>query len=271
MNSVSEVSTPSVATDRPKRSAFSRATERCSGTVVSFLLHGTLVALAFFSVSGPRMGRGGGIVGRVDGGSGPPAYSAQLRQDAALESERTPDTRLYPTAEPEVEEAPEAVPATPEDFLREQSDTGIPVAKNPPPSEDTRPTRPPDAYSKLPPSASSETEEAAAPGNGQKGNSTVGGSGGDTGGAGDGNAGALYMPAPEYPTSARRKGIEGIVVVAVEVHADGRCEHPQLLQSSGCDALDEAALAAIRKWRYEARPDEGTMIRRVRFVFKLQR
>jgi protein TonB len=77
------------------------------------------------------------------------------------------------------------------------------------------------------------------------------------------------MPAPDYPASARRKNIEGVVVVAIDVHSDGHCENVRLAESSGYDALDDAALSAIRKWKYEARPNEGTVVRRVRFVFKL--
>jgi TonB family protein len=268
MKTVTEVpNAPVVETRKP--SLLSRASARCSGTFVSLFLHGSFVALALFSVSAPRSGRGGGIVGRPDGGSGLETYSAQLRQESLVDGERSPDERLYPAAEPEAEETADALPPPAEDFLDQPAEDGVPVATIPPPPEASHSSRPRDAYTKLPPPAASEIEEASPPGNGQKGNSTVNGSGGNTGGAGDGNTPALYMPSPEYPSSARRRGIEGAVTVAIEVHPDGHCEHPQLAESSGCDALDEAALNAIQKWKYDARLD--TIVRRVRFVFKLQK
>jgi TonB family protein len=271
MKTVTDVPKPAPTRVIPKRSALSAAAARCSGTVVSLLVHGTFVLLAFLSVAGPRAGRGGGTVGRPDGGSGPRDFSAQLRTEAGIDVERSPEERVYPPLEPEPEETPEAVPPPPEDFLKELSETGIPLAKIPAAAEPPLPSRSRDAYTRLPPSAESEPEESSSPGIGQKGDSTVKGSGGDTGGAGDGTSGALYMPAPEYPASARRRGIEGVAVVEVQVSPDGHCERPQLAQSSGCPALDEAALSAIRKWKYEARPEEGTILRRVRFVFRLQR
>ncbi|HVE40384.1 MAG TPA: energy transducer TonB [Planctomycetota bacterium] len=271
MTTVTEVPKPPVVVDQRKPSVLSTAASRCSGTFVSLLVHGTLVLIAFLSVSAPRMGRGGGVVGRPDGGSGPETYSALLRPEDWVEAERSPDARLYPEAEPDPEDTPEAVAPPAEDFLKEQSETGIPVAQVPPTSTQALPSRSRDAYAKLPPPGGSETDETPTPGIGQKGNSTVNGSGGNTGGAGDGTSNALYMPAPDYPASARRKGIEGVVVVAIDVHPDGHCEHPQLAESSGCDALDDAATSAIRRWKYESRPGDDVIIRRVRFVFKLQR
>ena len=78
------------------------------------------------------------------------------------------------------------------------------------------------------------------------------------------------MPRPAYPPSARRKNIEGVVVVSVDVQPDGHCEGARVVESSGSEALDEAALGAVRRWRYEARPGGAPDTRRVRFVFKLQ-
>ncbi len=271
MNTVTEVPKPPVVVERRTPSLLSRAAARCSGTVVSVLLHGSFVALALFSVSAPRIGRGGGIVGRPDGDPGLESYSAQLRAEAVVDGDRSPDERLYPAAEPDAVETPETAPPPAEDFLNEPSELGVPVAKVPPLPSSPPPSRSRDAYAKLPPPAGSEADDASPPGNGQKGNSTVNGTGGNTGGAGDGTVAVLYMPSPEYPASARRKGIEGVVVVEIEVLSDGHCEHPQLAESSGCDALDEAALKTIQTWKYDARPEGDTIVRRVRFVFKLQR
>ena len=272
MNSTEQVQELPAAPPKPapdKPSTLSRLADRCSGTVVSVIVHSTFVLMAFLSVSLSRMGRGGGTAGSLVTGSGPREYTAQLRSEDVVDATRSVDARLFASPEPEPLETPEAIPPPTEDFLKETSETGIPVPPIPPAAEPSSLARSRQAYEKLPPSSGSENGDGIPPT--AKGDSTVNGSGGDTGGAGDGTSGALYMPAPDYPASARRKGIEGVVVIAVEVHSDGHCEHAQVAESSGCERLDDAALNAIRKWKYEARRDEGPMLRRVRFVFKLQR
>jgi TonB family protein len=269
MNGVTEIQKPSPAKELRGRSTLGGLASRCSGTVASVALHSTFVFLAFLSVAPSRMGRGGGTAGSLFTGSGPREYSAQLRSEDVVDATRSADARLFAPPEPEPLETPEALPPPTEDFLKETSETGLPAPPVPPLAEPSSLARSRQAYEKLPPSSGSENGDGIPPT--AKGDSTVNGSGGDTGGAGDGTSGALYMPAPDYPASARRKGIEGVVVIAVEVHSDGHCEHAQVAESSGCDALDDAALNAIRKWKYEVRPNEGPMHRRVRFVFKLQR
>lgn len=61
---------------------------------------------------------------------------------------------------------------------------------------------------------------------------------------------ALNNPPPQYPLSARRRGMEGKVVLTAQVGADGRCGQVKLKQSSGYDALDAAALETVRRWRF---------------------
>lgn len=53
-----------------------------------------------------------------------------------------------------------------------------------------------------------------------------------------------------YPRVAIRMGMEGLVVVDVQVNADGRAAAVRLRQSSGYDLLDEAALAMARDARF---------------------
>lgn len=260
---------------KPAASRFRRLAAKYSGSVLSLLAHGAFVGAAFMTVATPRTGRGGGIVGTPGGGDGEPSYSALVQRFDAVSGERQADARAFeaPSDEPV---APEAVPPPDLDFLNEPAETGVPVAKTPPRAESEPHARAKGAYSKLPPQTGSEGGEpsdhpAPAGNGGPKGNANVGGAGGDTGGAGDGTVGALYMPAPEYPRTARRKGIEGTVVVSIDVKPDGTCANAQILESSGCEALDDAAIEAIRKWRYEAHPGEPASPRRVRFVFKLQK
>ena len=40
-------------------------------------------------------------------------------------------------------------------------------------------------------------------------------------------------------------------MISVEVGADGRAESVSLRRSSGVPALDQAALAAVRRWTFE--------------------
>lgn len=64
------------------------------------------------------------------------------------------------------------------------------------------------------------------------------------------NAAYLSNPPPTYPLSARRRGVEGTVLVRAEVAANGECLRAELKKSSGAEMLDLAALEAVRKWRF---------------------
>lgn len=56
---------------------------------------------------------------------------------------------------------------------------------------------------------------------------------------------------PAYPPEAARVKAEGSVVVKVDVAADGIPANVTLAKRSGERALDEAALEAVRQWRFE--------------------
>lgn len=60
----------------------------------------------------------------------------------------------------------------------------------------------------------------------------------------------LKNPAPRYPEAARRAGQEGLVVLWAEVTSEGRADSVTVRQSSGYSALDEAALRAVKKWKF---------------------
>lgn len=53
-----------------------------------------------------------------------------------------------------------------------------------------------------------------------------------------------------YPLAARRMGLQGRVVLSVEVLADGTAGQINVLQSSGHEVLDRAALESVRSWRF---------------------
>ena len=56
---------------------------------------------------------------------------------------------------------------------------------------------------------------------------------------------------PVYPGAARQRGYEGDVLIAAEVRADGRIGSVRIKRSSGYAALDNAALEAVKIWRFE--------------------
>ncbi|MFV3366973.1 energy transducer TonB [Pseudomonas sp. NY15435] len=64
------------------------------------------------------------------------------------------------------------------------------------------------------------------------------------------NAGYLKNPAPEYPPLAQRRGWEGTVLLRVHVLASGSPSEIQVQKSSGRDALDDAAVRAVKRWSF---------------------
>lgn len=60
-----------------------------------------------------------------------------------------------------------------------------------------------------------------------------------------------YRIAPKYPVSAARDGIEGYVVINFNVTADGSVVKPKVTKSVPTGLFDEAALNAIKHWRYK--------------------
>lgn len=61
---------------------------------------------------------------------------------------------------------------------------------------------------------------------------------------------AFYNPKPPYPLAARRRGLEGRVLLAAHVRADGHCAEVRLRASSGHELLDAIALDTVRRWRF---------------------
>ena len=82
----------------------------------------------------------------------------------------------------------------------------------------------------------------------------------------------LRNPAPAYPPASRRLKEEGRVVLRVRVGPAGQVEAIELAASSGHVRLDQAALAAVREWRFTpARAGERpvTGVAMVPVVFEL--
>lgn len=64
------------------------------------------------------------------------------------------------------------------------------------------------------------------------------------------NANYLNNPAPFYPVAAKRQGVQGKVLLSVLVKIDGTPALVQISHSSGSHDLDEAALDAVRQWKF---------------------
>jgi protein TonB len=64
------------------------------------------------------------------------------------------------------------------------------------------------------------------------------------------NAAYLNNPAPHYPSVSRRLGEQGLVLLRVQVTADGTAGSVELQTGSGSSRLDEAALEAVKKWQF---------------------
>ena len=56
---------------------------------------------------------------------------------------------------------------------------------------------------------------------------------------------------PVYPSVARMRGYEGIVLLSVEIFANGRVGSLMVKKSSGYNVLDESAREAVSTWKFE--------------------
>ena len=86
------------------------------------------------------------------------------------------------------------------------------------------------------------------------------------------DAAYLSNPKPQYPLAARRRGDQGTVLVQVLVSADGLAARVRLEKSSGHPALDEAAMTAVKSWRFVPAQQGGRAVESpytVPVVFKL--
>lgn len=72
---------------------------------------------------------------------------------------------------------------------------------------------------------------------------------------------------PEYPSRARRSNIEGRVVVRAIVGRDGRVEPQSVSVLRSVPALDEAAMDAVRAWRFSPALDGND--RPIRVIVKI--
>lgn len=72
--------------------------------------------------------------------------------------------------------------------------------------------------------------------------------------------GTARNPLPRYPSIARRRGLEGRVIVRVLVGIDGTAQSARVAKSSTHGLLDAAAVNALRNWRFEPARQAGIPI-----------
>lgn len=62
--------------------------------------------------------------------------------------------------------------------------------------------------------------------------------------------GSVSRKSPKYPSSSRRAGHQGTTIITFVVGTSGRVTAAQVTKSSGHAALDQAAISAVRTWRF---------------------
>jgi periplasmic protein TonB len=73
-------------------------------------------------------------------------------------------------------------------------------------------------------------------------------------------SGVAGNPNPDYPLEARRRGLQGRVMLRVEVSAAGLPLAVNVASSSGHAALDRAAIAAVERWRFVPATQAGVPV-----------
>ena len=78
---------------------------------------------------------------------------------------------------------------------------------------------------------------------------------------------------PDYPPRAKQRGIEGWVVLEFTIGPAGNVQDPRVIDANPTAIFDQAALRAVRRWRYNPRLENGVAVSRpgvqVRLRFKL--
>lgn len=72
--------------------------------------------------------------------------------------------------------------------------------------------------------------------------------------------GSTKNPRPVYPSEAFFAGVQGEVILEVEVFADGSPGTIRLLRSSGSELLDNSAISAVRKWEFSPAIENGVTV-----------
>lgn len=82
----------------------------------------------------------------------------------------------------------------------------------------------------------------------------------------------IHAEPPDYPADAKKKRIEGRVVVKLLVDTEGNVEKVEIVK--GHSMLNDAAIAAARKWKFKPGRHKGTLVKvwmNVPIDFKLKK
>lgn len=94
-------------------------------------------------------------------------------------------------------------------------------------------------------------------------------------GAGSGDYLPIAQVAPQYPRSALTQGIEGWVLVEFTIGTEGQVKNPHIVSSDPRGVFDEAALGAVKRFRFKPRTVGNTPVEvhgvQNRIKFRLQR
>lgn len=181
-----------------------------------------------------------------------PASAARLEPQAPepepepeLEPELEPETAPEQTpTEPDVRPEPDAAPETEAPLTPQVAPKPKPAPPPPPkPKLQTKPKPSPKPVERAVekpqparPPALSQPVEAEAPAPAYVAPSQ--------------HAAYLSNPKPAYPTVARKRGMEGRVVLRVQVRRDGTVKTVDVQHSTGFAILDRAARSAVLRWRF---------------------
>ncbi|MES2746625.1 MAG: energy transducer TonB [Bdellovibrionota bacterium] len=97
-----------------------------------------------------------------------------------------------------------------------------------------------------------------------------------TDGESDGGVTSNWEPAtrvdPVFPVEAREKGIEGYVLLSLDIDEEGKPENLSVVKAEPRNLFEKEARAAVRKWRYKPRMVNGQAVKvlghQVRVEFK---
>jgi TonB family protein len=244
--------------------------------------------LVFLATKGPGGGGGGGGLRQPA-----PPPRAELKGRSAMRSP-VPPPRPITSRKPEPKvERPLTPPVRP---------APVPRPVEPPPPVAAKPEPMPQVVAPIVPAAADPRNRAGVLESASEANSQGPGAGGGAGtgqgtgmgegdgsgvgpGSGGGTGGGPYRPGsgitppgllrelkPEYTQDARRRSIEGDVVLEIVVRRDGSVGDVKILQGLGA-GLDQRAVDAVRQWRFSPARRHGTpvdVVVEVALEFKLR-
>ena len=230
--------------------------------------------LVFLATPGPGGGGGGGGLRQPK-----PVAKAQMKTASALRSPIPPPKRLE-TRKPE----PQRVTPPPPSVVQP-----VPKPVEPPPPAERPPVTPqvvaPVVTAAADPNNRAGVPSPTAPDAPSQGSGSGGGAGSGQGtglgegsgagigpGSGGGTGGGPYRPGsgitppqllrevkPDFTDDARRRGVEGDVVLEIVVRSDGSVGEVKVVQGLGA-GLDRRAIDAVRQWRFSPAKRFGTPV-----------